>query len=1210
MRGSDRENLSNISTKRDQEKGKASFKDLFRYASLKDILLISLGTMSAMIMGGLQPIFVYSTGTLFGSIGANSSPDDFYNLTVNISRSMVYCGIIYITVSYIAVMCFIIVGTRQSFHFRKRYLAAVLKCDPFWFDKRPLGEISLSISSETLKIERAVGDKLILLIIACSTMISSICISLYVGTQLALICFCFGPFIAGGFMIANDGMEKTTQSNNQSYKKAGGIAEEALQEIKTVSVLNGQKYESFKYKEANRLAYSHMLKNGLKIGIGSGIALGSLLLSIATMFMVGAQFINENQDNWGNDDQLDIGSITIVMWSCWSLFNQMSNSVPSIKLIIEGRMAAFNILKVINEKSKIEQGKRQDLISGTIEFKNISFSYPREKKVSVLDDISFLVEAGAKLGIAGHTGSGKSTIVQLLLRYYEPTSGSILIDGIDIKEYSLSYLRENIGFVGQEPLLFNTTIYENIRYGKKTANRLEIKKAAVQSGAIDFIESFPDRFETIVGAKGSQLSGGQKQRLAIARAILRCPKIMILDEATSALDRQTEVSVVESLENALPKVTRITIAQNLLTLKESTKIIILDEKSLIECGSHEELLRAKGKYYYMVKMQKIDIKAMDEELERIITRKYTESYRTEATEDDFVDKKSLLNDILSLSSKEKWWLILGSFGAIIVGSSYSFVGMFTGKLTYILIRQDEKFLEDCETNAGFLYLVASLFMIGLLLESISFPRATSNITSRMRYASFKALLSYDAAFFDIKENNSSVLTSKLCNDCEKLNGLGGHIIGLVMSIFISLGICFGISASYSWRLCLVIIIIIPLMGFAVIAAFIAQGRGIVNLNYEESARFSTDAIMNYKTVKAFNLEDIMLERYLEPIVKESANVRKRAHLAGVVFGLGFGLYFLVYAFVYWYGAKLVKEGENTLEEMLVATFTAIAALDPIFIAGLYAPDIKNGLVSAKSIFKLLKYVPAICINEKTGIRDPIEGKIEFVDVYFTYPNRNLQALYNINFVLEPKTSLAIIGSTGAGKSTIIQLLVRLYDPTSGVILIDNQDIRNFNLKKLRRQIGLISQEPVLFSGTIKDNISYGTRATEEEIYEAANRAQALEFINKNPEGFDREVGIKGNLLSGGQKQRIAIARAIIRDAKILILDEATSALDSQTESKFLETMQDFMKERTCVIIAHRLKTISEADIVMVLDKGKVLEFGNRDELIAQKGYLYMMINAL
>lgn len=1197
----------------EQQKVKPSFKNLFKFCSTKDLIFMVAGTLSAFVMGLVQPLLFYLMGDFFNQMGPLTTPEDFYEDAKTLCLYMVIFGGVFIVFAYFAVMLWVQVGARQGMHFRKHYFEKVLQMDPEWFDARHPAELPMSIATDTLKIERASGDKLVIIFFTFSMILTSFIIALVEGTALALIAFCFGPVVAGGLFLTNNGMEQSAKAADTSYRKAGGVAEEALEEIKTVAALNGQKYETQKYTDALKDSQKSMFKNGFKVGMGTGIAIAGFFWMMATIYIVGADVIDNETENWADGETFDVGKVVIVLFVSLMAFNNIGTLVPSIKMIAEGKKAAGDVLEILNTPSQLTQGKLETKLQGSIEFKNVVFSYPTAKDTLVLKGLSFNLEPGQRLGVVGSTGSGKSTIIQLLLRYYEQNSGTVLLDGKDIREYSIFSIRENIGLVSQEPLLFNTTIYENIRYGNKSASEQEIREAAARAGAMEFIEKLPDGLNTNVGSKGGQLSGGQKQRIAIARAIIRRPRILLLDEATSALDRQTEQIVVDALENSLAESTRIVVAQNLLSVRDCHSIIMIDQGEVVEQGSHRELMKMKGKYYHLVKMQKLQQKNQDEEQIVIKTSESNLNVNEQQNEqkDEKENKTQYMKRIISMSKDQMWWLVLGCFGSLLVGSTYPLTGMFSGLQIYTLAtKRGEELQDDSEEYAIYLFILSVVVLLGLCMESVSYPRMSSNITKKMREDSFRALLSYEAAFFDMPENNCSALAAKLSNDCEMVNGLGGSVFGIVLGIFSSLAVAHIVAAVFSWRISLVVLAIVPILIFAVASNFMAQMQGVVQFSYENCTSLAADAIINYRTAKAFNLEEEMVSRYLEPVVQEFQSIKKKAHFSALTYGLGFGILFWAYALIFWYGAKLVRDGDISFEDMIAALITAITGSDAFFIAGIYAPDVKNGIEAAKSLLKVLDYKPLIDVNSKEGKKTGIRGKVEFREVSFSYPNRNYMALKKINFEISPGTSLAIIGRTGSGKSTITQLVLRLYDCTHGSVLVDDTDIRDYNIKAFRKQISVVSQEPILFSGTIAENIAYGIKADKDQIEEAARRAQALEFISRNKEGLDREVGLKGSMLSGGQKQRIAIARAIIRNPKILLMDEATSALDSKTEKELLSALDEIMPGRTCITIAHRLKTIEEADQIMVLEAGKIVEFGSRQELYDQGGYFYNLVRNL
>ncbi|OMJ81471.1 hypothetical protein SteCoe_18035 [Stentor coeruleus] len=1188
---------------------KASFLSLFKFAGPLDYFLMFTGTLGAVCMGIYQPVFFLFMANFLNGMGDEATHDDFYNKSITVTYFMIIFGSVFMICGWIAVMSWVIIGARQGSHFRKKYFKAILNVDSEYLDKRAIAEIPTSITTDTLKIERAAGDKLVIIIFTASMILSSFIMGIIIGTQLAFVTLCFGPLIVFGLILLNNGTEQSAKAADTSYRKAGGIAEEALQEIKTVASLNGQKHETRKYVKSLHESQSSMMITGLKTGTGIGLAMLGFFIMLGSCYMVGAKFMDIRIYNWADNKPYDIGKVIVVMFIGILAFNNMGTMLPGIRIITDGQFAAGRIFKLLSEKSKLTHGTLKPEILGAVVFDDVRFSYPTAKSTPVLKGLNFSLNPGERLGIVGSTGTGKSTVVQLLLRYYEQDSGLITIDGNDIKSLDIKYLRSNISVVSQEPILFNTTIYENINYGRILSSKEDIEKAALLSGAMDFIKKLPDGFETNCGSKGSHLSGGQKQRIAIARAIVRKPKILLLDEATSALDRRTEKEVVDSLEISFPDCTWITIAQNLLTVKKSNKIIMIEKGEVVEKGSHKRLMKKEGRYYHLFKMQELQMSNEDQEQ---VNNKISDSIEKDENPVDEEEQKKLkslaFKKMMLLGKSEKLWLLLGCTGSIVVGFFYPLTGMLSGLEISVLGKPNNPDLMKDSIRYGYLIIIFGVIVFfGMMLEAISYPRMGANITKKIREMSFKAMISYESAFYDQPENNCSALSARLSNDCEKVNGLGGSLLGIILGLISSLVVAHAAAAFFSWRMSLIVLSIVPIIIFSISANFMAQMQGVVKFNYENLTSVAADSITHYRTTKAFNLEKEMQRKYMAPVRAEAKATNKKAVSSGFTYGLGFGLIFYAYALLFWYGAKLVRDQTNTFEDMVTAMIAAIVGSDAFFTAGVYAPDMKNGIEAGKRLFKILEYVPSINVNAKDGIKKEIEGKIEFSNVDFSYPNRAYLACKNVSFELKPGMSLGIIGRTGSGKSTIMQLILRQYDVKNGKVKIDGENIINYNIKHLRSQISVVSQEPVLFSGSIKENIAYGVKATDEEIEDAARKAQAYEFVTSHEDGFNREVGIKGCRLSGGQKQRIAIARAIIRKPKILLMDEATSALDANTESEVLKNIRGLMSEATCVTVAHRLKTIDNCDYIIVMESGKIMEQGEREKLKAQGGYYSNMV---
>ena len=1166
---------------------------------------MTVGALCAVGMGVIQPLLFYLVGDIYRTMHPTSTPEDYYDKAVDITYQMLIFGSVYSVLSYAAVVAWIFVGSRQAHHFRREYLSALLRQDVAWFDQRNVAQLPNSVASDTLRIEKATGDKLVAVIFISVMLVTSIVISLRESAQLTLVDLAFSPLMAGGMAITNRTMEKNAKAEDASYMASGGIAEEVLTEVKTVVAFNSQAHFAQRYCGSLTRSYRQMLRDGLTIGISTGLAIGGFLGMLGASVVTGATLIRNDDKNWINDNSVNVGAVIIVVFVSMMAFHNVATLIPCIKIMTEGRVAAGSIFAVIRQKSGIVSGSERSTLQGCIQFQAVDFTYPGRSQ-PILENVNFSLVAGDCLAIVGETGSGKSTVVSLLLRFYDPTQGEIRVDGFDLKDLDLEVYRRQCGVVSQEPVLFNDTIRHNLLYAKPDASDEELISALRAAEAYDFVSEFAKGMDTQVGARGSQLSGGEKQRLAIARAVLRSPKLLLLDEATSALDKHTEFSVQQTLNSIMPGCTTIMVAHRISTIRRANKVLVIANGTVAEMGSREELMAQQGRFYHMVKMQEIDTSLephKDDALVSKTTRATLETVEAEVK----TQNPHFTRRFLKMTGKYWPLMVVGSLGAILVGAGYPCNGLLLGLEIQVLAMEEGDTLESrSRYYGGFLGLCAASVFCGLLLQALSFPLLSAKSTRELRQESFQALLAFDMEFFD--KNNPSALATRLSSDCQKINGLGGSIFGLLAGMLCSLLTAYIISGLYCWQLALLILLTLPVQIFSTIATFLAQAQGLVAYSYEDATAFASDCILNYKTVKAFGAEASLVDKYLEVTSRATRLIQRRSHIGGLSFGLGFGLLFYIYALIYWMGAYLFKEGTTSFKDMNVAIFAAITGTSSIFLSGIFAPDVKQGQTAAKNLFKLLDYTPKLDVNSEEGCREPVQGAIEFQDVSFAYPSRELEVLSGVSFRVPKGSTLAVVGTTGSGKSTILQLLLRFYDLRSGAILVDGRNIKDFHLRSLRAAFSIVSQEPVLFSGSIKDNIAMGAQVSFDTIRQAAFQAQAATFIESSEEGYEREVGAKGARLSGGEKQRVAIARALVRNAPVLLLDEATAALDSGTELALLQSLRSALTGRTCIAIAHRVKTISDFDQIAVLSQGRVLELGTYRELCDLGGYFDSLLH--
>lgn len=371
-----------------------------------------------------------------------------------------------------------------------------------------------------------------------------------------------------------------TENELKAYAKAGGVAEEVFSSIRTVMAFGGQKKEIDRFQDNLAYAKTAGIKRGMATGIGAGLVWGIIYASYALAFWYGISLILAACD--GNS--YTSSDLLIVFFSVLIGAMQIGQAAPYMEAFSVARGAAATIFAIIDRVPPIDSSSNAGLVPdqmiGKISFKDVRFNYPSRPDVKILQGISFDVTPGQTVALVGTSGCGKSTCIQLLQRFYDPLEGSISIDGNEIKDLNLGWLREQMGVVGQEPVLFGTTIGENIRYGRDGVSQDEMERAAKAANAHDFIEKLPKKYETLVGERGAQLSGGQKQRIAIARALVRHPKILLLDEATSALDTQSESVVQKALDRARQGRTTIIVAHRLTTIRNADRIIVIKDGTI------------------------------------------------------------------------------------------------------------------------------------------------------------------------------------------------------------------------------------------------------------------------------------------------------------------------------------------------------------------------------------------------------------------------------------------------------------------------------------------------------------------------------------------------------------------------------------------------------------------------------------------------------
>ncbi|RLN26473.1 hypothetical protein BBJ28_00012868, partial [Nothophytophthora sp. Chile5] len=915
---------------------------------------------------------------------------------------------------------------------------------------------------------------------------------------------------------------------------------------------------------------------------------------------------------------------------------------PSVEAITSARAAAYPVFQTIKRPSLIDplsdEGKTLDKVSGRIQIDNVSFAYPSRPEVMVCSNYSLSIEVGETVALVGPSGSGKSTIVSLLERFYDPLSGSVTIDGEDVRNLNVKWLRQQIGLVGQEPSLFANSIMENIRHGAPSSTDEQVVEAAKMANAYDFIMEFPQGFDTEVGERGTQLSGGQKQRIAIARAIIKNPPILLLDEATSALDTESERIVQASLDQLLAnsKRTTIIVAHRLSTIRNAHRIAVHSGGAIVEIGSHEELMQVpNGHYRLLVEAQThsgsekekqhstTDVLRTDNDVG--ISRSGVSIHSTKGEVDALTDDSEVGDvDLPSVSMARIWkmslpewkFIVMGGLGAIVNSATFPVWGVIMVKITVLLFRYDltksEMLGHVRYWSLGFVGLGVA-FGLSVTLQHYGFAVAAQRLVTRVRVATFRAMLRQEIGWFDLDENSSGALVSRLATDSATLQATTSDTLNQRLVNVTTLGIAFVIAFYYSWQMTLILLAACPLLVFStLIQAHQMAGTTTNKANGDaDSAAGSllSEAIGSIRTVASFSMEKALNSQYLGFLAVSSQGDAKAGVVGGVIFGFAQGVMFLVLAFLFYIGGHWVDRGTITFEDMFMVLLVVMLSAYGVGMTAQGATDAAKAKQAAQRVFKIIDRTPEIDPTSFAGRKlAHVEGDIEFRSLEFAYPARPDAKIYrNYCLKIARGQTVALVGASGSGKSTAISLLERFYDPKAGVVTLDGNDLTELNLPWLRERISLVSQEPVLFAGTIAENIELGKPgATREEVMEAAKKANAFDFIANFPDGFDTDVGDRGAQVSGGQKQRIAIARAILRDPEVLLLDEATSALDNESERVVQASLDRLLalKQRTTIIVAHRLSTIRNADLIAVTHDGAIVEQGTHDELLQRPNGIY------
>ncbi|WFD26395.1 hypothetical protein MNAN1_001375 [Malassezia nana] len=1161
-----------------------SYIHLYRDLSRAEVAVLGIGTVAAIAAGVPLPII----GVLFGQMvngfneqvclaqgGAPPDPAQQEAFLASVRHhvlQMVVVASINLALIWTYTSCWSFLGERIVRRLRQRYVRALLSQDMSYFDLLPPGEISTRLGENLIAVQNGTSEKVGLLLSSVAYFAASYIVAFILLPSLAAQLVSLVPAFLLVSLVGAHFVSRATTRMTKHLSDATSIATEALQNLPVVHSFQVQ-------KPLGQLLHAH-LRLVRRCGMGRALFAGTMLGCLffvaysanALAFHSGSRMVSSNMRS-GDDASSTVGQVYTVIFLLLDASFVVGQISPYLQTFSAAGGAGEQLLRTIRQPTPVDALSEEGLVPPPSDaplgfcFRDVRFAYPARPEALVLRQLTLDVEPGQRVGICGLSGSGKSTIVALLHRFYEPVQGHITLhDGTPINSLQVRWLRSQIGLVGQEPVLFDCTILENIAHGLLGSPAMvhlesairwlaqfsldhprlpadwqdqcppflreeleevmaRCEEAAHLSYADDFIRRLPQGYGTRIGEGGRSLSGGQKQRIALARAVVKQPRVLVLDEATAALDSHSEMAVQAALDRVSQNRTTIAIAHRLSTIRDYDKIVVMADGAVVEQGTHAELLKHQGPYATLVQAQnEHETSDVEDDAQSEPSTKEAPCSRPEIEAEADVDElpgrlpmpmpaqpvvpppggnpagaegpvrlpavsqTRALGRLVSMALPQWPYALLGVCASAVIGGAFSGEAVLFGHVIEAMnpCKSAEQVESSSDRFALYFFVLALIELAAYFVSGASFGFVSEWLLVQIRQRLFSVLVTRPLAWYEAEQVSPNSLMTRLSTDTSHLGGLTATVIGTIVSILVNLVAGITLAHIVAWRIAVVILATVPIL---VVAGYlrlkvIADFQKRHETAYAQSTALAVEAVSSMRTVAALGRERDVLQLFQYSLERPYRESLRHLVVGNLLLAISLSISYFIYGFAYWWGSKNVAEQRYTQ----VAFFTVLPAL--LFSAQssgqllAFAPDFTKAQVSAANIFSLLDRTepkatllpcesPDLEAEKKPNPMHSGPLPVSFEGVRFTYTGRDTPALDGIDLSIPAGAFAAFIGPSGSGKSTAMHLIQGLYAPSQGTVRIGGYDSTSMSANTSRSAIAIVPQEAMLFRGSVEWNVALG-----------------------------------------------------------------------------------------------------------------------------------------